>query len=57
MAMRAPVLDAASAAKTDMDARAKEDPAWRALMNAPPLSAPLSEDEQKAIEAWKSLRS
>lgn len=64
MAMRAPVFDSVVPAQqlggtSDIAKRTtshEDDPAWRALMNAPPLRAPLTEDEKHAIDAWKARR-
>lgn len=56
MAMRAPKFDELSASKPEVNPSEKDDPAWRALMSAPPLRSPLTEDEKKAIEAWKAGR-
>lgn len=56
MAMRAPQYDEALPKKLEPGARTKDDPAWQAFMNAPPLSRPLTDDEKKAIEDWKARR-
>ena len=56
MAMRAPEFCEELAPKPYVNVRVANDPAWRALMNAPPLRTPLTEDEKLAIEAWKAQR-
>jgi len=57
-----PVFDGAemstprSSSPPEVRRETSEDPAWEALMKAPPLRSPLTDDEKRAIDDWKARR-